>query len=117
MVMFMVQQPALYGGIMLGAAAWIEVWAILFLAEGAWQLAVIPGLFFIAGLFLAGTLQEGSQSAELAIGGICIAVAIGFVGWFWMIIGLTWGALVSLAAGILILLGLVFVAGGTSKGY
>jgi hypothetical protein len=113
----MVHQPALFGGIMLGVAAWLEVWAILFLAEGAWQLIVIPGLFFIAGLFLAGTLQESSQSAELAIGGICIAVAIGFVGWFWIIIDLMWGSLVSLGAGILILLGLVFIAGGTSKGY
>lgn len=102
---------------MLGAAAWLEVWAILFLAPGHYGLALIPGLCFIAGLFLAGTVQEHGHPAELAIGGILIAVAIGFVIWFCLVPPTqVLGALVSLASGILILLGLVFISGRT-KGY
>lgn len=119
--MFMVRNAALIGGIMLGSAAWLQVWVILFLTPLLWQIAIIPGLCFIAGLFLAGATQEGSHVAELAIGGICVAVAIGFVGWFWWLSQLTafssWAPFVSLGAGILILLGLVFIAGGTSRGY
>lgn len=111
-------RPALFGGIMVGAAAWLEVWAIFFLTPTVtWQIAVIPGLFLIAGLFLAGTFSEEAHIAELAIGGICIAVAIGFVGWFWFIHQLMIASLVSLAAGILILVGLVFIMGGVNKGY
>jgi hypothetical protein len=110
--------PALFGGIMIGAAAWLEVFVIFFLTPVTWQLAVIPGLFFIAGLFLAGTLGEEAHYAEMAIGGICIAVAIGFVGWFyWTNPPLLIPALLSLGAGALILIGLVFILGGTSKGY
>lgn len=110
--------PALFGGIMIGAAAWLEVFVIFFLTPVTWQLAVIPGLFFIAGLFLAGTLGGEAHYAEMAIGGICIAVAIGFVGWFYLINPpLLIPALLSLGAGVLILIGLVFILGGTSKGY
>jgi len=109
-------QPALFGGFMLGAAAWIEVWAILFLSSSNYWLAIIPGLFFVAGLFLAGAVQEGGHPAELAIGGICVAVGLGFVGWF-VIQGFTWGALASLGSGVLALLGLIFVAGGSRSGY
>lgn len=102
---------------MLGAAAWLEVWAILFLAPGHYGLALIPGLCFVAGLFLAGTVQEHGHPAELAIGGICLAVAVGFVTWFCLVPPIEiWGALISLASGILILFGLVFIA-GRSKGY
>ena len=116
--MVMAQQPALIGGVMIGAAAWLVVWAIFFLTPVIWQIAVIPGLFFIAGLFLAGTVKEGAHAAEFAIGGICIAVAIGFVGWFYILDpALLWGVLVSLGSGFLILLDLVFVMGGSSKGY
>lgn len=110
--------PALLGGIMIGAAAWLEVFVIFFLTPVTWQLAVIPGLFFIAGLFLAGTLGDQAHYAELAIGGICIAVAVGFVGWFYLVNAtLLIPALLSLGAGFLILLGLVFIMGGASKGY
>ncbi len=114
----MASSPALIGGIMLGTAAWLEAWAILFLTPATnWHIAVIPGLFLIAGLFLAGATKDGANAAEFAIGGICIAVAIGFVGWFWIVLGLMIAALVSLGSGILILLGLVFVAGGFIQGY
>ncbi|GEM_PF-4171620 len=110
--------PALFGGIMIGAAAWLEVFVIFFLTPVTWQLAVIPGLFFIAGLFLAGTLGDQAHYAELAIGGICIAVSVGFVGWFYLIDStLLIPALLSLGAGFLILVGLVFIMGGASKGY
>jgi hypothetical protein len=111
--------PALFGGIMIGAAAWLEVFVIFFLTPVTWQLAVIPGLFFLAGLFLAGTLGEQAHYAEMAIGGICIAVAVGFVGWFYLVsVGiLLIPALLSLGAGVLILIGLVFILGGASKGY
>jgi hypothetical protein len=115
--MFMAQPPALIGGIMLGAAAWLEVWAILFLAPGHYGLALIPGLCFVAGLFLAGAFQERTHPIELAIGGICVAVAVGFVIWFCFVPPIeTLGALVSLGSGVLILLGLVFIA-GRNKGY
>ncbi|MFW9830639.1 MAG: hypothetical protein ACFFD8_02580 [Candidatus Thorarchaeota archaeon] len=111
--------PALFGGIMIGAAAWLEVFIIFFIAPVTWQLAVIPGLFFLAGLFLAGTFGDEAHFAELAIGGICIAVAVGFVGWFYLTSGgtLLIAGLLSLGAGVLILVGLVFVLGGPSKGY
>jgi hypothetical protein len=112
-------RPALYGGIMIGAAAWLQVFVIFFLTEVVWQLAAIPGLFFVAGLFLAGTLGDEAHYAELAIGGICIAVAVGFVGWFYLTSGgiLLGPAFISLGAGILILVGLVFIMAGPSKGY
>ena len=117
--MFMVAGPSLFGGIMIGAAAWLEVFVIFFLAPVTWQLAVIPGLFFIAGLFLAGTVGDDAHYWELALGGICIAVAIGFVGWFYLTSGgtLLISSLISLGAGFLILVGLVFIMGGQSKGY
>lgn len=112
-------RPSLLGGIMIGAAAWLQVFVIFFLAPVTWQLAVIPGLFFLSGLFLAGTLGEEAHYAELAIGGILIAVAVGFVGWFYLTsLGtLLVPALISLGAGILILVGLVFIMSGQSKGY
>jgi hypothetical protein len=110
-------RPALFGGIMLGAAAWLQVWVIFFLTPITWQIAVIPGLFLVAGLFLAGSISEESHIAELAIGGILIAVAIGFVGWFWFVHTLMVAALISLSAGILILIGLVFIMGGAGKSY
>ena len=111
--------PSLFGGIMIGAAAWLEVFVIFFIAPVTWQLAVIPGLFFISGLFLAGAFGDESHFAELAIGGICIAVAVGFVGWFYLTSGgaLLIASLISLGAGVLILVGLVFIMGGQSKGY
>jgi hypothetical protein len=111
--------PSLFGGIMIGAAAWLQVFVIFFLTPVTWQLAVIPGLFFLSGLFLAGTFGEQSHYAELAIGGIFIAVAVGFVGWFYLTSAgvLLIPALLSLGAGILILVGLVFIMGGESKGY
>lgn len=112
-------RPALLGGIMIGAAAWLQVFVIFFLTPVTYSLAVIPGLFFIAGLFLAGTLGDEAHYAELAIGGICIAVAVGFVGWFYLTsLGeLLIPALISLGAGILILIGLVFIMAGPGKGY
>jgi len=109
-------QPALFGGFMVGAAAWIEVWAILFLGAGNLWLAIIPALFFVSGLFLAGAVQESGSQAELAIGGICVAIGLGFVAWF-IIQGLTLGALASLGSGVLILLGLIFIAGGSHTGF
>lgn len=111
--------PSLFGGIMIGAAAWLEVFVIFFVAPVTWQLAVIPGLFFIAGLFLAGTVGDEAQFWELALGGICIAVAVGFVGWFYLTSGgiLLIASLISLGAGALILVGLVFILGGQNKGY
>ena len=111
--------PSLFGGIMIGAAAWLQVFVIFFLTPVTWQLAVIPGLFFLAGLFLAGTVGDEAHFAELAIGGICIAVAVGFVGWFYLTSGgaLLISSLISLGAGVLILVGLVFIMGGQSKGY
>lgn len=115
--MVMAKPPALIGGIMLGAAAWLEVWAILFLAPpGHYGLALIPGLFFVAGLFLAGAFVERTHPIELAMGGICIAVAVGFVIWFCFVTVAVTAALISLASGVLILLGLVFIA-GRDKGY
>lgn len=115
--MLMAQPPALIGGIMLGAAAWLEVWAILFLAPLRYFLALIPGLCFVAGLFLAGTVGERGHPAELSIGGICLAVAAGFVLWFCFVPPTEIpGALVSLGAGILILFGLVFIF-SSGKGY
>ena len=102
---------------MLGAAAWLEVWAILFLAPLHYGLALIPGLCFVAGLFLAGTVGDRGHPAELAIGGICLAVAVGFVLWFCFVPPIEIpGALVSLGAGLLVLFGLVLILGG-SKGY
>lgn len=112
--------PSLFGGIMIGAAAWIEVFIIFFIAPVTWQLAVIPALFFLAGLFLAGTIGEEAHYAEYAIGGICIAVAVGFVGWFYLTSAggiLLIPSLISLGAGVLILMGLVLILGGSSKGY
>jgi hypothetical protein len=115
--MLMAQPPALIGGIMLGTAAWLEVWAILFISPLHIGLALIPGLFFVAGLVLPGVGQERSHPVELAIGGICIAVAIGFVLWFCFVPPIeTFGALISLVAGILVLFGVVFIA-GRGKGY
>jgi hypothetical protein len=113
-------RPALFGGIMIGAAAWLQVFVIFFLTVPPnYSLAVIPGLFFIAGLFLAGTIGDEANYAELAIGGICIAVAVGFVGWFYLTsLGqLLLPSLISLGAGILILVGLVFIMTGPGKGY
>ncbi|MFX1492050.1 MAG: hypothetical protein ACFFBU_07300 [Promethearchaeota archaeon] len=112
-------RPALYGGIMIGAAAWLQVFVIFFLTPVVWQLAAIPGLFFLAGLFLAGTLGEEAHYIELAIGGICIAVAVGFVGWFYLTSGgtLLIPAIISLGAGSLILIGLIFIMAGPGKGY
>lgn len=102
---------------MLGAAAWLEVWAIFFLAPGHYGLALVPGLFFVAGLFLAGSVQERGHPVELAIGGICIAAAGGFVIWFCFVPPTqVYGALISLGSGMLILMGLVFIA-GRGKGY
>jgi len=117
-VLFMAR-PSLLGGIMIGAAAWLQVFVIFFLTPVTWQLAVIPGLFFLSGLFLAGAVSEEAHYAELAIGGILIAVAVGFVGWFYLTsLGtLLVPALISLGAGILILVGLVFIMGGHGKGY
>jgi len=111
--------PSLFGGIMIGAAAWLEVFVIFFLTPVTWQLAVIPALFLIAGLFLAGTVGDEAHFAELAIGGICIAVAVGFVGWFYLTSAgtLLIASLFSLGAGVLILIGLIFIMGGQSKGY
>ena len=112
-------RPALFGGIMIGAAAWLQVFVIFFLTPINYTLAVIPGLFFVAGLFLAGTLGDEGHFVELAIGGICIAVAFGFVGWFYLTsLGqLLLPSLISLGAGILILIGLVFIMSGPGKGY
>ncbi|MFX0168081.1 MAG: hypothetical protein ACFE89_01885 [Candidatus Hodarchaeota archaeon] len=112
-------RPALFGGIMIGAAAWLEVFVIFFMTPQTYTLAVIPGLFFLAGLFLAGTISDETHYIELAIGGICIAVAVGFVGWFYLIsLGeLLLPSLISLGAGILILVGLVFIMTGPGKGY
>ncbi len=119
----MASTPALFGGIMLGAAVWLEIWAVAFLAAGYYVIITIPGLFFIAGLFVAGATKEQAEFWELAGGGVCIAVATGFVGWFWFAVSPFLGfdlrnaALVSLASGILLLVGLVFIMGGSKSEY
>ena len=118
-----VSSPALFGGIMVGAAIWLEIYAVAFLAGGYYWIVVIPALFLIAGLFVAGATKEQAEFWELAGGGICIAIATGFVGWFWLAVGpisgldLRFASIASLGAGILILVGLVFILGGDKQGY
>ncbi|MFX1474705.1 MAG: hypothetical protein ACFFCO_04400 [Promethearchaeota archaeon] len=119
----MASHPALYGGIMVGAAIWIEIFTVAILAQGYTWIIVIPALFLIAGLFVAGATKEQAEFWELAGGGICIAIATGFVGWFWFIVSpiigldLRYASLASLGAGILILIGLVFILGGEKQSY
>ncbi len=116
-------RPALYGGIMVAAAFWVEVFAVAILAGGYYWIAVIPALFIIAGLFVAGATKEQAEFWELAGGGICIGGAVGAVGWLWLVIGplngldLRNGSIASLAAGFLFLIGLVFILGGDDKSY
>lgn len=119
----MASNPALFGGIMIGAAIWLEIWAVAFLAAGYYMIIVIPALFFIAGLFIAGATKDQPEFWELAGGGVCIAIATGFVGWFWFAVSPFLGfdlrnaALVSLGSGILLLVGLVFIMGGDKQSY
>ncbi len=76
---------ALLGGILIGAAVWIEVFALLGLTY--YWLVVPLALGFLAGLFIGGS---GEASGGVWLGGIFLSAMVGFFVYFlWFDVNLT----------------------------